>query len=48
MQLSLGADLKGVVSFHGSLSGMPSKKELLKAKVLVCHGEADKFVSPQE
>lgn len=43
-----GADLKGVVSFHGSLSGMPPKKELLKAKVLVCHGEADKFVSPQD
>ena len=44
----LGADLKGVVSFHGNLSGMPPKKELLKAKVLVCHGEADKFISPQE
>ncbi len=43
----LGADLKGVVSFHGNLSGMPPKKELLKAKVLVCHGDADKFVSPQ-
>lgn len=44
----LGADLKGVVSFHGNLTGVPPKKELLKAKVLVCHGEADKFVSPQE
>ncbi len=43
----LGADLKGVVSFHGNLSGMPPKKELLKTKVLVCHGDADKFVSPQ-
>lgn len=41
----LGADLKGVVSFHGSLSGVPVKKELLIAKVLVCHGEADKFIS---
>jgi dienelactone hydrolase len=41
----LGANFKGVVSFHGSLSGVPVKKELLKAKVLVCHGEADKFVS---
>jgi len=37
----LGADLKGVVSFHGALSGVPVKKELLKAKILVCHGEAD-------
>lgn len=44
----LGADLQGVVSFHGNLSGVQPKKELLKAKVLVCHGEADKFVSPQE
>lgn len=44
----LGADLKGVVSFHGNLTGVPPKKKLLKAKVLVCHGEADKFVSPQE
>jgi dienelactone hydrolase len=44
----LGADLKGVVSFHGSLSGVSPDKKLLKAKVLVCHGEADKFVSPQE
>lgn len=41
----LGANLKGVVSFHGNLSGVPARKELLKAKVLVCHGEADKFVS---
>ncbi|MEP6596279.1 MAG: dienelactone hydrolase family protein [Ginsengibacter sp.] len=43
----LGADLKGVVSFHGDLSGVPVKKDLLKAKILVCHGEADKFVTPQ-
>lgn len=43
-----GADLKGAVSFHGSLAGVPPQKSLLKAKVLVCHGEADKFESPQE
>jgi dienelactone hydrolase len=43
----LGAPLNGVVSFHGDLSGAPFNKELLKAKVLVCHGEADKFVAPQ-
>jgi len=43
----LGADLKGVVSFHGGLAGVPAHKELLKAKILVCHGEADKFV-PQK
>jgi dienelactone hydrolase len=41
----LGDDLKGVVSFHGSLLGTPAKKELLRSKILVCHGNADKFVS---
>jgi len=44
----LGADLKGVVSFHGGLAGVPAKKNLLKAKILVCHGGADKFVSQQD
>jgi dienelactone hydrolase len=43
----LGADLKGVVSFHGDLSGVPVNKNLLKAKILVCHGEADPLVNPQ-
>jgi dienelactone hydrolase len=41
----LGENLKGVVSFHGNLVGVPADKDLLKAKVLVCHGEADKFVT---
>jgi dienelactone hydrolase len=44
----LGADLKGVVSFHGGLSGVAPDKNKLKAQILVCHGEADKFVSPAE
>lgn len=44
----LGADLKGVVSFHGNLSGVPASKDLLKSKILVCHGEADKFVPAEE
>lgn len=43
----LGEDLKGVVSFHGDLSGVAPDKKLLKAKVLVCHGAADKFVSQE-
>ncbi len=43
----LGADLKGVVSFHGDLSGVPVNKDSLKAKVLVLHGEADQFVNPE-
>lgn len=44
----LGADLKGVVSFHGNLSGVAPDKNLLKAKILVCQGGADKFVGPEE
>lgn len=43
----LGADLKGVVSFHGDLSGVKPDKKLLKAKVLVLHGEADSLVNHQ-
>jgi dienelactone hydrolase len=43
----LGADVKGVVSFHGGLTGAPANKNLLKAKILVCNGAADKFVSEQ-
>ncbi len=44
----LGENFKGVVSFHGNLVGVPADKNLLKAKVLVCHGEADKFVTKEE
>ncbi len=44
----LGENLKGVVSFHGNLVGVPLKKELLKADVLICHGDSDKFVLPAE
>ena len=42
----LGADLKGVVSFHGSLKGVTPNKNLIKAKILVCHGAADDFENP--
>ncbi len=41
----LGADLKGIVSFHGGLGGVTPDKDLLKAKILICHGDADKFVT---
>lgn len=40
----LGEDLDGVVSFHGTLLGTPAKKDLLKARILVCHGGADPMV----
>ncbi len=44
----LGENLAGVVSFHGNLVGVPPVKDLLKAKILVCHGEADPFIKPEE
>ena len=42
----LGAGLKGVVSFHGGLTGVTPDKNVLKAKILVCHGGADEFENP--
>lgn len=44
----MGEPLNGVVSFHGSLLGTPADKNLLKAKILVCHGADDQFVKPEE
>ena len=44
----LGENLKGVVSFHGNLMGVPADKSKLKAAILVCHGAADTFVSTKE
>jgi dienelactone hydrolase len=44
----LGADLKGVVSFHGGLSGVPANKSMLKAKILVCNGGSDSFISEKD
>lgn len=44
----LGADLDGVVSFHGNLGGAPPVKDAMKARVLVLHGEADGFVPEAE
>ncbi len=39
-----GADLKGVVSFHGGLGGVQPKKGVIKGDILVCQGGADPFV----
>ena len=44
----MGEPLRGVVSFHGNLAGVPVDKEKLKADILVCHGDADQFVSQEE
>lgn len=43
----MGEPIKGIVSFHGSLAGVPATKGSVKAEVLVCHGAADSFV-PQK
>lgn len=44
-----GVDLKGVVSFHGSLgAAIPAEKGNVKAKLLVCSGAADKFLSAKD
>ena len=42
-----GADLKGVVSFHGNLDTPRPESDTIKAKILVCHGADDPYV-PQE
>lgn len=40
-----GADIDGVVSFHGGLdSPSPEDGQNIKAKVLICHGADDPFV----
>lgn len=46
-----GADIAGVVSFHGGLGageGMKAEKGGVKAKILVCHGAADPYVPDEE
>jgi dienelactone hydrolase len=46
---SAGVDLKGVVSFHGTLAAVkPPQKGNVKAKILVCAGGADKFNSEKD
>ncbi len=44
-----GVDLKGVASFHGSLSAVkPAAQGAVKAKILVLHGADDKFTTPEQ
>jgi dienelactone hydrolase len=49
MQLAYGgADLDGVVSFHGSLPpATPEQAGRVNTRVLVAHGDADTFVPPE-
>jgi dienelactone hydrolase len=43
-----GMDLAAVASFHGSLGGLLPIKGPIKARILVCHGAADSFISPEK
>ena len=44
-----GADVTGVVSFHGGLdSPTPADGKNIKGKVLACHGADDPYVKPEE
>ncbi len=45
---NLGMDFKGVVSFHGGLKVVPAEAGRTKAKILVCHGAADKFITEDD
>jgi dienelactone hydrolase len=43
-----GADIRGIVSFHGSpLPPSESAIKHTKAKILICHGAADPFTKPE-
>lgn len=43
-----GADIKGVVSFHGLLNAPENIKDAIKAKILVLHGHDDPMVPPSQ
>jgi dienelactone hydrolase len=44
-----GQDLLAVVPFHGVLeTEHPAEAGAVKAKILVCHGDADPFVPPEQ
>jgi dienelactone hydrolase len=49
MQMAYGgADVAGVVSFHGSMPAAPEEIHgKIKPKILVLHGQADSFVAPE-
>ena len=44
-----GAPIAGVVSFHGNLdTPNPADAKQIRAKILVCHGADDPFVTPEQ
>ena len=45
LKLALGGgDVRGVVSFHGSLAVTPSPGKTISSAILVCHGDSDPVV----
>ena len=43
-----GADVRGVVTFHGGLSTtLPAEAGKIKARLLICHGGADEYVNKE-
>jgi len=43
-----GAEVRGVVTFHGGLSTtQPAKADAIKARLLICHGGADTYVNKE-
>jgi dienelactone hydrolase len=43
-----GAPVAGIVSFHGGLIPVPGGASGTKAKILICHGAADPFVTKEQ
>ena len=44
-----GANIRGVVSFHGSpLLPQSGETDQVRAKILICHGAADPFTKPDQ
>ena len=44
-----GADILGVVTFHGGLdTPTPEDAKNIKARILVCHGADDRFITPEQ
>jgi dienelactone hydrolase len=43
-----GADVRGVVTFHGGLgTTLPAEAGKIKARLLICHGGADEYVNKE-
>jgi dienelactone hydrolase len=49
LKLALGGgDVRGVVSFHGSLTVTPTSGKTISSAILVCHGDSDPVVPPEQ